>query len=87
VASSVAFSPRSATVGSGVQVTVTLDNRDAGVFHDWTLYNPAGGVLAATETVSGPATNSVTFTAPAPGTYLFNCTVHPREMNGSVNVQ
>jgi plastocyanin len=62
-------------------VTLTLRNEDVGEEHDWEVNN-----LAMTQTCVGPCTVSVTFRAPAPGSYQFICIVHP-DMGGTMVVQ
>ena len=66
---------------------LNLDNQDAGVLHDIQVFTSAGAMLAATDAVAGPNTRSVTFTPPAAGSYPFKCSVHPRQMVGTLFVQ
>ena len=81
-----AFSPNSATVPAGATVTLTFDNQDEGVMHDFVLYGSGGSVIASTEIATAPSTQTVTFTL-SPGQYAFKCSVHPREMTGAITVQ
>jgi plastocyanin len=90
VAKNILFDPRSIRASAGAQVTVTLDNQDAGVPHDITFYGSrtaTGAPIARTETFPGIAQRTVTFTAPAAGNYAFRCTVHPDTMTGTLQVQ
>lgn len=81
-----AFSPNSAAVPAGAVVTLTFDNQDAGVMHDFVLYGSGGGVVTSTNVATGPNAQTVTF-ALTPGQYAFKCSVHPREMTGSITAQ
>ena len=67
--------------------TITLTNKDAGVTHNIAIYSDSSRAtnLFRGQIVSGPAT--VTYSIPplAPGTYYFQCDVHPT-MNGTVTV-
>ena len=87
VAENIAFDPKQFTAAANVPLTITLDNRDAGVAHDIIVYNPDGSEAAETPVISGPATTSTTFTPTAPGTYRFKCSVHPQQMFGAISVQ
>lgn len=94
VASGIAFDLDTMQFPAGEEITVTMDNRDAGVPHDWTLWeseeaataNDAGAKIAATNNITGANEADVTFPAPEPGEYFFNCTVHPPSMQGTVEV-
>ena len=72
-AQGLAFNTRSITVPAGSRVTVTFQNNDNLVPHDFGV-SIAG--VPHTETCSGPCTRSITFTAPR-GTYSFQCSLHP----------
>lgn len=69
------FDPSTITVHPGT-VRITLVNAGQGAPHDWSLL---GMPAAATALTPAGATESVTFTAPAPGTYTFVCTIHERQ--------
>ncbi|MEW5987131.1 MAG: plastocyanin/azurin family copper-binding protein [Chloroflexota bacterium] len=87
------FTPASATVAAGAEVTVTLNNKGA-LAHSWTLLaagvdpttatdaNAIGG--ATTGEVAAGTSKSITFTAPAAGTYTFVCTVPGHAAGGMV---
>jgi plastocyanin len=73
-----------------VEVTVTLDNQDAGVLHNVAFYTDrsASSAIHVGELITGVATEDVVFTAPStPGSYFFRCDVHPDTMTGAFNVQ
>jgi plastocyanin len=72
-------------------VTVTFDNKDAGVPHNWTLWpdeaaaqaGDTSKALHAGSTFAGVSKKDEKFTAPPAGEYYFNCTVHPTAMFGT----
>jgi len=69
------FAPSTITVHPG-KVRITLKHVGTGAPHDWSLLNfPADYVPL----VSAGQTKSVEFTAPAPGTYKFVCTIHVKQ--------
>jgi plastocyanin len=86
VAQDVKFSPSSLSAATGAALTVTLDNRDAGVPHNIVFYAPGGGTLASSATITGPATATVAFAPPGAGGYTFKCSVHPQQMFGVLTV-
>jgi uncharacterized cupredoxin-like copper-binding protein len=87
------FTPTSASVSAGDEVEVTLTNAGA-LEHAWALVadgadvatvtdaNAIGG--AATGSVAGGGTGTVTFTAPDAGTYKFVCTIAGHAAAGMV---
>src|SRR5881396_3436527 len=80
--------------GGGPTVTISLtakgiafDNQDAGIQHDVQIFDNesfTGTPLLNGEIVTGPA--KVTYEAPAldPGIYYFHCSVHPTQMQGTI---
>lgn len=87
------FNPRTATAQTGSEVTVTLDN--TGILeHSWTLVGQGVDPLTATEAdvlgsagsgvVPGGGNSTFTFTAPAPGAYIYVCTVPGHAAGGMV---
>ncbi|MEN6369682.1 MAG: cupredoxin domain-containing protein [Thermotogota bacterium] len=84
-AKKMAFDVATITVPAGAYVTLHFTNSDAGIPHNFALYDSA-----ATQTVyfqgivvAGSAVVDYTFFAPsAPGTYFFRCDVHPTFMTG-----
>jgi uncharacterized cupredoxin-like copper-binding protein len=87
------FTPSSASVTSGGEVEVTLNNTGA-LEHSWTLVNAGVDVATVTDadaidgattgTVAAGGTGNVTFTAPAAGSYQFVCTVAGHAAAGMV---
>ena len=83
--SGLSFVQQTLTVHSGQAVTVNFNNTDSGIAHNATFQVPGA---PQTDTCTGPCSYSFSFTAPAPGTYQFICTVHSYAgMKGTLVVQ
>ena len=68
------------------QVVLELENADE-VEHSLSIYTEKGGeALFTGETVAAGETIEYEFTSPEPGSYYFQCDIHPDEMNGFVEV-
>lgn len=89
VAQNLRFDRNSIAAGPGLDVTITLDNRDAGVPHNVAFYTnrSASQKIATTNLITGPATDTLNFTAPAAGNYFFRCDAHPDVMTGAFVVR
>jgi len=89
VAKNLAYDKRSITAPSGSPVQITLDNQDAGVLHNFSVYtnNRATTKIFVGELATGPAKANYTFPAPAAGNYFFRCDVHPDQMTGTFSVK
>lgn len=90
VAQNLAFDLSTLTANAGSEFNVTLDNQDSGVLHNVAFYTDASlsQPIQIGELLTGPATETISFTAPAaPGTYFFRCDVHPDTMSGAFIVQ
>ena len=90
VAKNLLFDKRTISAGSGAQITVTLDNQDAGVLHNIAFYTNRSATtkIAGTNPVAGPLVEEIKFPAPsAPGNYFFRCDVHPDTMTGTLTVR
>ena len=87
-ASGLKFSVASFTLKADVPVSITLDNKDAGIPHNLQIFDREGGTLIekGVDPFNGPAKQTWNFQAPKPGTYFFNCFVHPT-MKGQVIFQ
>lgn len=84
------FEPRTLTATAGSSVTVSLDNMDAGVLHNFSVYNDRtlATKIFVGELVTGPAVKDYTFTAPSSsGSFFFRCDVHPDTMTGTFTVR
>jgi plastocyanin len=94
VASGIKFDLETITFPAQTEVTVTFENRDAGVPHDFTVWRSEAAATAGDEAakiaesslITGVSETEVRFTTPDPGQYYFNCTVHPPSMFGTVEV-
>ncbi len=80
VASGTAWDTTSFELTSGSNYSIEVDNQD-GVQHNFTFE-------AAQADVDLPANEdaTVTFTAPAAGSYEFFCAIHPAAMKGTITV-
>ena len=92
VASGIKYDKKSLNLKSASQITIHLDNKDAGVPHTFTVWkseadatkNNTAGQIANTGTFSG--TKDLQFKTDGPATWYFNCTIHPTSMFGSITV-
>jgi plastocyanin len=85
-----AFNTSTITVPAGANVTVNFDNQDAGVRHNFAVYDSAAmqKVIFRGELIAGPKKIAYTFDAPKePGAYRFQCDPHASFMNGKFIVQ
>jgi plastocyanin len=73
---------------ASIQVTVVLDNRDAGVPHNFSIYRDEGHTdsVFKGEIVNGPGTIDNVIPPLDPGTYYFQCDVHGALMAGTISV-
>lgn len=69
------FEPATIVVHPG-RITVLLVNTGKGAPHNWTLSGLPG---VETPLAASGQSRTVTFTAPAPGTYRFVCTIHVKQ--------
>ena len=89
-ADNMAFDTDTITVPAGAEVTINFDNRDDGIPHNLAVYedSTARDPIFQGQIVTGPAAIEYTVTAPEePGTYYFQCDVHPEQMNGDFIVE
>jgi len=89
-ASNIAFDLQTITVPAGAEVKINFDNKDAGVAHNFALYEDSSAQqsIFVGQIINGPATITYTFNAPAePGSYFFRCDPHPAQMTGTFIVQ
>ena len=88
-AENIQFDTSTITVPAGAQVTVNFNNMDDGIPHNFAVYDSSlrSEQIFVGDIITGPATTTYTFTAPSePGTYYFQCDVHP-DMNGNFVVE
>jgi plastocyanin len=87
VAQGIQFDTKELDLPPDQPVTITFDNRDAGTPHNFSIYSDPqkSKTLFQGDQVVGPTTTEYHVPALQPGTYYFQCDVHPT-MNGSVVV-
>jgi plastocyanin len=76
------FDPDEVSVPAGAKVSITFENRSA-LPHNLTFRAPIDA--ASDPVVAAGASDTVDFTAPAPGDYVFACAIHPG-MQGKLTV-
>jgi plastocyanin len=87
VAQNITFDTSELSLPAGGPITIAFDNRDPGQSHNVAIYTEAGGeAIFQGEVITGPAQVDYTFEPPPPGTYYFQCDIHPPQMNGTVTV-
>ncbi|HEX8099721.1 MAG TPA: cupredoxin domain-containing protein [Actinomycetota bacterium] len=84
-AKNISFVEKQLSVAAGGQVAVKFTNSDNGVPHNFAVYEDksATKVLFRSDPFPGPATKTLTFKAPSPGSYFFRCDIHPTQMSGT----
>jgi plastocyanin len=82
------FDPKTLAFSANNKVTLTLNNKGAAAhnIHFIGVKDPSGKDVAGA-ILAGGQSETIEFDAPAPGTYKFQCDVHPAEMTGSLTVQ
>jgi len=86
------FDTAELTIAANTEVTITVDNTDTGISHNFAVYTSRDAVengeeaLAATEICNAPCTDTVTLNLSA-GEYFFRCEVHPVQMTGTLVVE
>jgi plastocyanin len=86
-AQGIAFDTAELSLPAGGEAVIAFDNQDQGIPHNVAIYTEQGGdPIFQGEIITGPASAEYRFPAPQPGTYYFQCDVHPPQMNGSVVV-
>lgn len=70
-------------------VTLSFDNADAGIPHNISVFDgptASGTKLGTTDLEAGPITQTLALNL-KPGTYFFQCDVHPTTMKGTITAQ
>jgi len=82
------FDTKSLSAAPGHAFTVTFDNQDAGVPHNWVLTKLDGSTVDIGDTTffNGVAQKTYNVPALAAGQYPFMCQVHPTTMKGILTV-
>jgi len=91
-ASGAGFEKKCYAAQANTTFTVDFNNRDTAVGHNFEIFDNAtdaaaqkgrlGGASSPTDIVTGPGTATYKVNALKPGTYYFQCDVHPTTMNG-----
>ncbi|MEX2557907.1 MAG: cupredoxin domain-containing protein [Actinomycetota bacterium] len=70
-------------------ITITMDNKDAGIPHNFAIYPDlrSSAALFKGENVLGPVVKAYKVPALAAGEYHFRCDIHPRQMQGDFVVE
>lgn len=82
------FSSTQFTAKAGTAATLTLQNKGSNP-HNWHVLDVknADGSDIKTKIANPGETDTVQFTIDKPGTYNFQCDVHPTEMKGTLTIQ
>lgn len=89
-AEDIAFDQTSFRVPAGEPFAIDFDNRDAGIQHNVQIFdNPdfAGTPLFPGDLIIGPDMVTYDVGPLEPGTYYFNCVVHPAQMQGTIEAR
>ena len=87
VAVSVQFNQEELEAPANAPFTIQLDNQDAGTPHDVDILDEAGTKVFDGKDFNGVATQDYAVPPLDPGTYVFECSIHPDLMNGTLTVQ
>ena len=82
------FKTTQISVAIGAHLVIEFKNRDESIPHNFAVYESAGGAaIFQGEVVTGKTDTTYEFDAPAePGSYPFQCDVHPGQMSGTLQV-
>ena len=89
VAQNTAFDPTCLVAGAGKGFAITFTNKDTGVAgtHNVDVFDKQGGTsIAALDPKPGPYTESLNVPSLDPGSYYFQCDIHPTQMFGTLAV-
>ncbi len=82
------FDATDITVPAGQPVTLTADNVEPGIPHNWAVYtDDSASELIAGTPICVDCTETISFDPPEPGDYFFRCDVHPIQMVGTFTVE
>jgi plastocyanin len=87
-AAATGFQPTTLKAAPGHAFTVTFDNQDAGVPHNWVVTKPDGSKVDIGDTTpfSGPGQKTYNVPSLSAGQYPFMCQVHPTTMKGILTI-
>lgn len=87
VALNTQFDPTCLVAAAGEPFTVSYDNQDAAIPHNFEIYTEQGGAkIAGTELVAGPLKDPLDVDPLDEGSYYFQCLAHPTQMFGTLSV-
>jgi len=93
VAKGIKFDVKSLTLKANSTITASINNEDTGVPHTFTVWKSQGDAQSANtanqvaDTGQFQGTKTLTFKTGPPGTWYFDCTIHPNSMFGTITVQ
>jgi len=86
---SIKFEKTEITIDAGKKVTITVNNTDTGMRHNFALYKTKADAdadkdeIAKTDICTAPCKQTVDVNLTA-GDYFFHCDVHPSQMTGTL---
>jgi plastocyanin len=89
---SIKFEKTAITIDAGKKVTITVNNTDTGMRHNFALYKTKADAdastneIAKTDICTAPCIQTVDVNLTA-GDYLFHCNVHPTQMMGTLTAK
>ncbi len=89
---SIKFEKTSITIDAGKKVTITVNNTDTGMRHNFALYKTKADAdadtneIAKTDICPAPCKQTVDVNLTA-GDYFFHCDVHPTQMMGTLTAK
>src|SRR5439155_1430057 len=86
-AKNVKFDQTTASIPGG-PVTIAFDNEDSGVLHNLHIFqgtDNSGDSVGMTDTATAPDKQNLNVNL-SPGTYFYQCDVHPTQMTGMLQV-
>jgi cytochrome c oxidase subunit 2 len=87
-AKNIAFETTSLDAPANQPFVIDFKNQDPpGVTHNVVIEQSDGSILQNQPTTDGGGETSYQYTALAPGTYTFICTIHPANMHGTLTVK
>ncbi|MEA2506155.1 MAG: hypothetical protein QOH48_773 [Actinomycetota bacterium] len=87
IAQNVQFTTSSLNLPANQPITLHFENKDS-TPHNVGIYDKKGGKeLFRGSPITGPTTTDYKISPVKPGTYYFQCDIHPESMNGSVTVK